>query len=141
MTPMSHFSEAYNLNGFTETEVFKGRQKTREAKITRISGSDAETSQETISTILSETKTMSKMKSEVKGLVGIYEAMRWSESHPVTGREINGVVLAWKPKREQALRTFKANRTPGSQQETAKKRQQSAGGRASSSFIMDSSDF
>lgn len=139
---MSHFSEAYNLNGFTETDTFKGRPKATEAKITRNNGNTTETTQETVSTILRETKTMSKMTSEVKGLVGIHEAIRWSEMHPTTGREINGVVLAWRSEREQALRTFKANKTPDAQQSSPTSRQQQTGsGRASRNFIMDSNDF
>ena len=102
---MSHFAEAYNLNGFTESETFKGKQKTREARLTK-NNQSTETSQETVTTILKETRALSKLQSEVKGLVGIYEAIRWSETHPISNREINGVVLAWRPQREQALRTF-----------------------------------
>ena len=137
---MSHFSEAYNLNGFTETKAFKGQQRIREEKITRSKGGGQETSQETISAILRETSTLSKMKSEVKGLVGIHEAIRWSELHPLTGREINGVVLAWRPKREQALRTFKANKVPP-EQASQKRKKSSDDNSASSRFIMDNSDF
>ncbi|MCW7551416.1 hypothetical protein NX722_01915 [Endozoicomonas gorgoniicola] len=136
---MSHFAEAYNLNGFTESNTNKGKQKVTVARVNQSN----ETLKETVTTILRETKAMSKMQSEVKGLVGIYEAKKWSETHPVSNREINGVVLAWHPKREQALRTFKAHKTPSATKPAAATPTQknSSGNRASSAFIMDDSDF
>ncbi|MCL6271269.1 hypothetical protein M3P05_15185 [Sansalvadorimonas sp. 2012CJ34-2] len=138
----SHFAEAYNLNGASETSTFKGKEKTKTNKITKTENG-VETTQETINKIIKETKAMSRMTSRVKDLVGISEVMRWTEKHSVSGRELNGVVLAWRPETEQATRTFKANKIPSApapQQQTAAPKKNSAQ-QASSAFLMEDDDF
>jgi len=106
----AHISESYNLNGNFVTENTRTKERKKVAKVTMNASGDSETVEETVDQIIKETRLASSTKSSVKGLVGIQEAIRWTEKHPVTNREVNGVVLMWHPLSEQETRAFKANK-------------------------------
>ncbi len=105
----SNFAEAYQLTGKLQTESTRGEEKIKDATITR-GDEGTETVEGTVSRIIKETREMSRQTSSVKGLVGIKETLRWTEKHPVTGKEINGIVLTWHPVNEQSIRNYKANK-------------------------------
>ena len=107
----AHIAEAYNLSGQLKSTSTRGEEKIKEARVTAARDGQ-ERIEETVSRILRETTELSKMTSQVKNLAGVEEVMRWTEKHPVSGREINGVVLAWHPVHEQAVRTFRKGKTP-----------------------------
>lgn len=135
----AHISEAYNLYGSMKTNVSKGSQ--REKVQTLIKNDDGEESlQATTTKLLKETRQMSKMSSSVQGLVGLAVAKRWTHKHPTSGREINGVVVAWHPQKEQAMRTFKAGKTPIDLNLQPSNRQ-SGSNQGASLDLMDISDF
>jgi hypothetical protein len=106
----AHLSEAYNLSGSVTAESSTTQDKSRTAEITLASKQVSEPIETTIAKIIKETKQSSSMTSSVKGLVGIQQATRWTEKHPITNREVNGIVLMWHPLSEQATRNFKANK-------------------------------
>ncbi|GAA4650944.1 hypothetical protein GCM10023116_32270 [Kistimonas scapharcae] len=137
----AHIAEAYNLSGLSKTSTSKGEEQSKEARVTQTAEGE-ETIQETVSRVIKETRAMAKMTSSVKNLVGIEEAMRWSEKHPVTGREINGLVLAWHPLKEQAIRTFKAGKIPSNSSTSEGAVFDNGSGSSTSSMeLMDDSDF
>ena len=100
----AHISESYNLAGTVEASKSITSNKTKTAKAQLTDESQIETQEMTVAKIISETNQMSKMTSSVKGLVGIQQATRWTAKHPITNREMNGVVLMWHPLTEQATR-------------------------------------
>ncbi len=105
----SHFAEAYQLTGNIQTDTSKGEEKIKDATLTKTEdGQDIVES--TVTQILKETQQMSRQTASIKNLVGIKEVMRWTENHPVTNKEINGIVLAWHPMNEQSIRAYKANK-------------------------------
>ncbi|WP_298722208.1 DUF6844 domain-containing protein [uncultured Oceanisphaera sp.] len=133
----AHISEAYNLYGSMETQNTKGQERERNATLTKTDAGE-ETLEETTTTLLKETRQMSRMSSSVKGLVGLQVAKRWTHKHPISNREINGVVVAWHPQKEQAMRTFKAGKVPGQQGQNG---YQSGSNQGASMDMMDISDF
>lgn len=106
----AHISEAYNLVGTVNSNSSTTGDKSRTAKTTLTEGNTTETQEQTVAKIIKETSLTSRMASNVKGLTGVQEATRWSAKHPVTNREVNGVVLVWHPLAEQSTRAFKANK-------------------------------
>ncbi|MGY0217172.1 DUF6844 domain-containing protein [Endozoicomonadaceae bacterium StTr2] len=108
----SHFAEAYNLQGKARSETLNLERTRKIETLSRDEDGTESRVQSTVDEILNETKAMSQMTSSVKDLKGIQEEMRWTQKHPVTGRELNGVVLVWHPVRETAIRTFQQNRIP-----------------------------
>ncbi|MFP2770148.1 DUF6844 domain-containing protein [Oceanisphaera sp. KMM 10153] len=133
----AHISEAYNLYGSMRSSSSKGSQRERVQTLTQ-AGDGEESLQETTTKLLKETREMSKMSSSVKGLVGLAVAKRWTHKHPTSGREINGVVVAWHPQKEQAMRTFKAGKVPG---QPGQNGYQSGSNQGASLDLMDISDF
>ncbi|NDW21012.1 DUF6844 domain-containing protein [Alteromonas hispanica] len=106
----AHISEAYNLVGSVDSASTTTSDKSRTATVTLTDDNTTETQEQTVAKIIKETSLTSRMASSVKGLTGVQEATRWSAKHPVTDREVNGVVLVWHPLAEQATRAFKANK-------------------------------
>lgn len=106
----AHIAEAYNLSGTVEATSSTTSDKSRTATATLTNDNTTETQEETVAKVIKETSQTSRMTSSVKGLTGVQEATRWSAKHPVTNREVNGVVLVWHPLAEQATRSFKANK-------------------------------
>lgn len=134
----AHISEAYNLYGSMKTNVSKGSEREKVQTLTK--NDDGEESlQATTTKLLKETRQMSKMSSSVKGLVGLAVAKRWTHKHPTSGREINGIVVAWHPQKEQAMRTFKAGKSPV--EPKSQQQQQSGSNQGASMDLMDISDF
>ncbi|GAA3716489.1 hypothetical protein GCM10022421_25360 [Oceanisphaera sediminis] len=133
----AHISEAYNLYGSVNTETSKGQVREKNATLTKTDAGE-ETLEELTTKLLKETRQMSKMSSSVKGLVGLQVAKRWTHKHPTSDREINGVVVAWHPQKEQAMRTFKAGKVPGQKGATG---YQGGGNQGASMDMMDISDF
>lgn len=107
---LANIAEAYNLQGTVTSNETKGKDRSRTATTTKVEGNRTETSEELVTKILRETEQMSQMTSSVKGLVGIQTAMQWTAKHPVTQREVNGVVMLWHPQSEASTRTFKQNK-------------------------------
>ena len=107
---LANIAEAYNLQGEVTSSETSGKEKFRDATIIKTQdGTD--TSEALVTNLIRETEQMSQMTSSVKGLVGIQTAMQWTAKHPVTDREINGVVMVWHPQSERATRTFKQRNT------------------------------
>ncbi|CAM3618574.1 DUF6844 domain-containing protein [Parendozoicomonas haliclonae] len=134
----SHFAEAYNLVGKLQTSTTKGEEKIKDATITKTE-EGMDTTEGTVSRIIKETRQLSEQRSSVKDLVGIQEEMRWTEKHPVTGREINGLVLTWHPVNEQSIRAFKSNK-PEPQPQTQSPRQPSSAASVNQGAGMDTFD-
>ncbi len=107
----SHIAEAYNLNGQLKITSSKGEEKVKSARVIATKD-DQQTIEEAVTRIIRETRERSQMTSQAKNLVGVEEVMRWSEKHPISGREINGIVLAWHPVHEQGIRSFKRGKVP-----------------------------
>ena len=137
----SFIAEAYNLNGQLKSETTKGEEKTKEARVTATP--DGEDRVETVvNRILRETRELSTMTSQVKNLTGVEEAMRWTKKHPVSGREINGVVLAWHPVHERAIRDFKKGKVSRTINRTSHHtRAENVGSEGSSMELLDDNDF
>lgn len=133
----AHISEAYNLYGSVNTETSKGQERESNATLTKTSEGE-ETLEELTTKLLKETRQMSRMSSSVKGLVGLQVAKRWTHKHPTSDREINGVVVAWHPQKEQAMRTFKAGKVPGQKGAAG---YQGGSNQGASMDMMDISDF
>ena len=106
----AHIAEAYNLVGVVNASSSTTSDKSRTATASLTDDNTTETQEQTVAKIIKETSQTSRMASSVKGLTGVQEATRWSAKHPVTNREVNGVVLVWHPLAEQATRSFKANK-------------------------------
>lgn len=134
----AHISEAYNLYGSMKTNTSKGSQRERVQTLTKTD--DGEDSlQVTTTKLLKETREMSRMSSSVNGLVGLAVAKKWTHKHPTSGREINGVVVAWHPQKEQAMRTFKAGKAPAAARQQSS--HQPGNNQGASLDLMDISDF
>ncbi|MCC2605659.1 DUF6844 domain-containing protein [Planctobacterium marinum] len=110
LNAFAHIAETYNLVGRVEATSSSTSDKSRTASATMNSPGDIETQEQTVAKVIKEISQMSKVSSNVKGLVGLQQVKRWSSKHPVTNREINGVVLMWHPMAEQATRAFKNNK-------------------------------
>ncbi len=134
----AHISELYNLQGTTQRNVTTGQEK-QKVKTARLVDGETETAEETVTRILKDIDQSSKLTSSVKGLVGIEEAYRWSVKHAVTGKEVNGVVLAWRPQREQMIRAIKKDKVKTPQ--AAPKPKQQAAPSAASNESMDLMEF
>ncbi|QYK05165.1 DUF6844 domain-containing protein [Shewanella zhangzhouensis] len=104
---LSHIAESYSLMGTYESESRKTSGKSRTATATLNQNKDTDVSEDAVSEMIKEVSEASSMTSNVKGLVGLKTAMRWTEKHPVTNREVNGVVLVWHPKAEQDSQALK----------------------------------
>lgn len=133
----AHISEAYNLYGTVSAEVTTGQTREEHATVTKTDEGE-ETVDELTTNLLKETRQMSRMSSSVKGLVGLQVAKRWTHKHPTSDREINGVVVAWHPQKEQAMRTFKAGKVPGQKGAAG---YQGGSNQGASLDMMDVSDF
>ncbi|MBO1518155.1 DUF6844 domain-containing protein [Oceanisphaera pacifica] len=134
----AHISEAYNLYGSMKTNTSKGSQREKVATLTKTEGGE-DTVAATTTKLLKETRQMSQMSSSVEGLVGLSVAKRWTHTHPTSGREVNGVVVAWHPQKEQAMRTFKAGKSPA--KPASQQPQNSGSNQGASMDLMDISDF
>lgn len=110
LNAFAHISESYNLNGKVDNSSSTTKDKSKIATIIMSEGDNADSMETTVAKIIKETQLTSTMTSSVKGLVGIQEAIRWTERHPVTNREVNGVVIMWHPLSEQETRAFKSNK-------------------------------
>jgi len=110
LSAFSYISEAYHLTGKVESENSNTKDKSRTASVSLNESKQTETQEQTVAKIIKETRQLSELSSKVKGLVGIQQATRWTQKHPVTNREINGIVLAWHPLSEQETRAFKAGK-------------------------------
>lgn len=110
LNAFAHIAETYNLVGKVESSSSSTSDKSKTASVTMNSPSEIETQEQTVAKVIKEISQMSKVSSNVKGLVGLQQVKRWSAKHPVTNREINGVVLMWHPMAEQATRAFKNNK-------------------------------
>lgn len=110
LNAFAHIAETYNLVGRVEAASSSTSDKSRTASATMNSPGDIDTQEQTVAKVIKEISQMSKVSSNVKGLVGLQQVKRWSAKHPVTNREINGVVLMWHPMAEQATRAFKNNK-------------------------------
>lgn len=110
LNAFSFISESYNLMGKVEAAKSTTSSKSKDAVVTLDSAKQSETQETTVAKVIKETQQMSQMTSSVKGLTGITQVSRWTAKHPVTNREINGVVLMWHPVTEQETRTFKAGK-------------------------------
>ena len=106
----AHISEAYNLTGSIDAKSSSTSVETNTATVTLRDDNNTDLQKDPVAQVIKEIASTSKMTSSVKGLTGIQEATRWSVKHPVTNREINGVVLVWHPLSEQETRSFKANK-------------------------------
>ena len=106
----AHISEAYNLVGKVEASRTTTSGKSKDATVTLTDSNQVDTQEQTVAKLIKETNQLSELTSSVKGLVGIQQATRWSAKHPVTNREINGVVLMWHPVNEQETRAFKSGK-------------------------------
>ncbi|QSX37197.1 DUF6844 domain-containing protein [Shewanella sedimentimangrovi] len=104
---LAHIAEGYSLMGTFESERSNTEHKTRTATATQTQSKETDVNEDTVAEIIKEISESSSMRSSVKGLVGVKTAMRWTEKHPITNREVNGVVLVWHPRAEQDTRTFK----------------------------------
>lgn len=133
----AHISEAYNLYGTINAGVTSGQAREENKTLTKTD--EGEMSVEELTTeLLKETEQLSRMSSSVKGLVGLQVAKRWTHKHPTSEREINGVVVAWHPQREQAMRTFKSGKVPGQKGAAG---YQGGSNQGASMDMMDVSDF
>ncbi len=106
----SHISESYNLTGSVKSQSSSTKDKSKNAAVSIEAGGNSEAVETTIARIIKETKQQSKMTSAVKGLVGLKQVTRWTDKHPITNREVNGVVLMWHPLAELETRAFKENK-------------------------------
>ncbi|QJR81685.1 hypothetical protein CA267_013365 [Alteromonas pelagimontana] len=117
---LANFAEAYNLRGKVESEQTKGKDRRKDSTATLTENRDTETVEETVTKLINETQQMSQMTSSVKGLVGIQTAFQWTVKHPITNREINGVVMLWHPETEKSTRSFKEGVKRSSPKSTGK---------------------
>lgn len=106
----AHISEAYNLSGSIDSKSSATSSQTTTATVTLRDDKNTDLQKDPVAQVIKEINATSKMTSSVKGLTGIQEATRWSVKHPVTNREMNGVVLVWHPLAEQETRAFKENK-------------------------------
>lgn len=134
----AHLSEAYNLTGSVDSKSSSTSIETNTATLTLRDDNNTELQKDPIAQVIKEIELTSKMTSSVKGLTGIQEATRWSVKHPVTNREINGVVLVWHPLSEQETRSFKANKSNKKKASAAKITDKAAAGESAEA---DDEDF
>jgi hypothetical protein len=99
-------AQTYNLQGKTETLTRSGITSAKDRTISKETDG-VQTVDENINELIKETELTSTMTSSVKGLVGLQKAYEWTAPHPVTGHEVNGVVIMWHPEKEAAVRSFK----------------------------------
>ncbi|BDX05916.1 DUF6844 domain-containing protein [Planctobacterium marinum] len=110
LNAFAHIAETYNLVGRVEASSSNTSDKSRTATAILNDSNETETQEQTVAKVIKEISQMSKVTSSVKGLVGLQQVKRWSSKHPVTNREVNGVVLMWHPLTEQETRAFKSNK-------------------------------
>ncbi|WP_434355326.1 hypothetical protein NF212_10415 [Parasalinivibrio latis] len=103
----------YNMNGNFARDSMRGQEKTKD-KVFEFAAGNVRTS-ETAGIqrkIMSVTEESSKMTSSIRDVTGVGVEHTWLKKHPVTGKEMTGVVVVWHPVRIQNAEDLQNGREP-----------------------------
>lgn len=88
----------YNMNGDYVRESVQGSSKTKQHTFDLLNdGSVRKNSGAVRKEIMRQSEALSKMTASISGLTGVSVRHQWRQKHPITGKEMSGVVVVWHP--------------------------------------------
>ena len=88
----------YNMNGDHVRESIQKSSKTKRETFDLVKdGSVRKNSGAVRKAIMRESEALSSMTASIQGLTGVSVHHKWRKKHPITGKEMSGVVVVWHP--------------------------------------------
>lgn len=101
----------YNLSGDFSKESSKGQSKIKEKIFELASGSVRKSETDIQKKISSVIESSTAMTASIKDMTGVKVEHTWRQKHPITGKEMAGVVIVWHPVRIQTAEAMQSGKT------------------------------
>lgn len=102
----------YNMNGDYARESIQGSSKTKQQTFEMLNDGSVRKNMGAVrKEIMRQSEALSNMTASIKGLTGVNVRHKWRKKHPITGKEMSGVVVVWHPITVQNAELMQSGKT------------------------------